>query len=317
MRPLRAAPPYNPPMNFRNPDFSLRQLQYALAIEQEGSFGKAARACGVSQPSLSAQVAKLEEALGVQLFDRQPRSTLPTADGKLLLDRMRGLLGDLKALEQHAQELRDPWGTPLRVGVIPTIAPYLLPRVVPRLATGPHPLRIHWVELQTAACERSLAEHELDAIVIADPSTRAGTESLELGWEDFHLLLPLDHPFQGPATSCDLTRFELLLLEEGHCLRDHTLEVCTLDRVRESPFRATSLPTLTQMVAQGLGCSVLPTSAVRLETSRAPVRTLPLQDGKAGRMLRLIWRAQSPRLEPILGLGEHLRSALQELTEEG
>ncbi len=300
-------------MDYRNPAFTLRQLQYAVAIAEAGSFGAAAERCGVSQPSMSAQVAKLEDTLDVRLFERHPRGVRTTPAGALLLDRMRAVLREATSLRVTAHTVRDPWALPLRVGVIPTVAPYLLPALTTALRERLPRAKIHWLELQTAICEGRLDAGELDAALIADPPTLPSLEAVELGWEPFFALLPASHPQRDPITVDALLREELMLLEEGHCLRDHALAFC--QPARESPFRATSLSTLVQMVAAGLGVSVLPRTAVEVEEARASVRAVPFADPAIGRRLYLLTRrAPRPRsLEPLVAT---LRSTLAALTRQ-
>lgn len=297
-------------MTFRNPDFTLRQLQYAVAVEETGGFGTAADACGVSQPSLSAQVAKLEDVLGIRLFERHARGVHVTAAGAGLLSRMREVLEAAAVLEIAATALEDPYATPLRVGIIPTMAPYLLPGIVARLRASERRPLVHWLELQTAVCEEQLAAGELDAMLIADPPTVGGTEDVVVGWEPFWALLPAGHPLQGEISLEDLVSSDLMLLDDGHCLRDHTLSFCTSAEARESPYRATSLPTLTQMVGAGLGVSVLPEAAVAVEVPRAEVKALPFREKHVGRTLHLAYRSRSPRTGVLKELAGLIREAL-------
>ncbi len=299
--------------HFDNPDFTVRQLQYAVAIAETGGFSTAAEACGVSQPSLSAQVAKLEGVLDVQLFERGARSVRVTAAGAALLARMRHVLDEVSRLDAAARTLRDPYATPLKVGVIPTVAPYLLPTLVEQLRVRrPRPI-VHWLELQTAVCEARLAEGQLDAMIIADPPTDTGVDAVEIGWEPFVVVVPAESDIDGPVGVADLEGLDLLLLEEGHCLRSHTLEVCTMPGATDSPFRATSLPTLVQMVASGLGISVLPVTAREMELTRASVRAVPFDPPTAGRTLQMGWRRQSPHhdvLEELAGVASTALAAI-------
>ncbi len=298
-------------------DFSLRQLQYALAVAEEGGFGKAARACGVSQPSLSAQLARLEEALGLRLFERHARGVQLTRAGREMLPRMRAAVEAADAVEGAARLLGDPGSVTLRVGVIPTIAPYLLPRAVDHLARLPSPPRVHWLERQTAVCEEELAAGAMDAMIIADPPRRPSLDALRLGWEPFWLAVPEDHPLRGPVSVDDVAAHEVLLLEDGHCLRDHTLSLCMVPGAKESPYEATSLPTLVQMVASGLGTSVLPQTAIPVEAGRARVRVLPFDDPGIGRTHYLGWRSRSPEARLVRALAAPLRAALAEALADG
>ena len=285
---------------FRTHPFSLRQLQYVVAIAKTGGFGAAAQACGVSQPSLSAQVAKLEELLGVPLFERTPRSVRLTAEGHALLPTLERLLAESDDLVEHAASLRDPNTATLRIGVIPTVAPYLLPAAVRALEKHLPKLTVHWIEAQTAEVEAQLAARELDAGIIADPPSQPGMVDREIGRDRFLLLISKrDAEPKRRAKPSDLAGQTLLLLDDGHCLRDHTMDVCMREGAIESPYRATSLSTLVQMVGAGLGLTLLPSSALSVESARAPVRAVPFRDPAPGRTLRLIW-PEHTRREPLL-----------------
>ena len=278
---------------FHSPDFSLRQLQYVVAVAETGGFGTGAKRCGVSQPSLSAQIAKLEEALGVRLFDRDARAVDLTPAGRRLLGPFRQALAAAAAVEVAAKTLDDPYAVPVRVALIPTVAPYLLPAVVDILPRDPGPI-VHWLELKTPDAEAALAERRVDAIVIADPPADPRLASRTLGWEGFVAAVPSGAPIPAPVPLDWLRGRDVLLLEDGHCLRDHTMDLCGLPAAQESPYRATSLPTLVQMVSSGLGISVLPQMAVALESGRAKIDVHPFAADTVGRTLRLVWRQNHP-----------------------
>lgn len=290
-----------------NPDFSLRQLQYAVAVHDSGGFGRAAEACGVSQPSLSAQVAKLEDVLGVQLFERAPKGVRTTRAGEALVAHARELLDQAQGLQQLAATLVDPYAMVLRVGVIPTIAPYLLPHVAERLASRSPGPRVHWLELQTDRCEAELLAGELDAIVIADPPSAGTLDDRTLGWEPFYAVVPCDDPAHEALDPRRLGERDLLLLEDGHCLREHALTQCSAE---PAPYRGTSLATVVQMVSAGFGTTVVPQLALQREVQPARVRALPFRGGAVGRTLRLVWRRRTPRGEAIDALGDVLEGAL-------
>jgi len=302
--------------DFRGHDFSLRQLQYAVAVEALGGFGKAAEAAGVSQPSLSAQVGRLEAALGVLLFERHARGFYVTDAGRQLLPLMRAALGAADTVRDAAATASDRYAVTLRIGIIPTVAPYLLPRVVETLHNEHPALRIHWLELQTRACEAALTAGDLDAMVIADIPTATAVHTHPIGWEPFEVLVPQTHVLQGEVDVADVPTSELLLLEDGHCLRDHTMTLCMRPGAQESPYRATSLPTLVQMIASGLGISVVPASAMHVESARARVRAVPFKDEDVGRTVRVCWRNGSvhvPLLEVVASaLAQALEAALAE-----
>jgi LysR family hydrogen peroxide-inducible transcriptional activator len=297
---------------FRDHPFTLRQLQYVVAVAHTGGFGTAAQACGVSQPSLSAQVAKVEDALGVCLFERTPRAVMLTPEARMILPALLRLLAQCDDLVEHAAELRDPDTATLRIGVIPTVAPYLLPAAVRSLGKGLPKLTVHWIEAQTAEVEAALATRELDAGIIADPPSLAAMTDHEIGRDHFLLLVSKDDPEQRRhAKPSDLAGRALLLLDDGHCLRDHAMDVCMREGAIESPYRATSLSTLVQMVGAGLGVTLLPSSALAVESARAPVRAVPFRAPAPGRTLRLVWPEQARRAALLERVAERLAAAFR------
>jgi LysR family hydrogen peroxide-inducible transcriptional activator len=297
---------------FRDHPFTLRQLQYVVAVAHTGGFGSAAQACGVSQPSLSAQVAKVEDALGVPLFERTPRAIRLTPEGQALLPELLRLLAQCDDLVEHAGELRDPDTATLRIGVIPTVAPYLLPAAVRSLGKGLPKLTVHWIEAQTAEVEAALAARELDAGIIADPPSLAGMVEREIGRDRFLLLVSDQDPkLERRAKPSDLAGRALLLLADGHCLRDHAMDVCMREGAIESPYRATSLSTLVQMVGAGLGVTLLPSSALAVESARAPVRAVPFREPAPGRTLRLVWPEHARRAPLLERVAERLAAAFR------
>ena len=299
---------------FQSPDFSLRQLQYAVAIAEAGSFGGAATLCGVSQPSLSAQVAKLESVLGARLFQRNARGVRLSPAGERLLPVFRDALNAGAAVEVAAATLQDPYAIPVRIAVIPTVAPYLLPTVTRHLTAHPGPT-VHWLELQTATAEEALAAGKVDAILIADPPTAPGLHVEDIGWEPFVVAVPASLPAPAAVPMPWLHSQEVLLLDEGHCLRDQTLSLCMLPETQQSPFRATSLGTLVQMIASGFGSSVLPAMAVEVEKGRADIQIRPFRSPGIGRQLRLISPPGHPMSQALGELADRLRHAMQAVEE--
>ncbi len=285
--------------------YSLRQLQYALAVAEEGAFGKAAERCHVAQPSLSAQVAKLEHLWGVSLFQRGPDGARLTREGEALLPRIRKLVEDAALLQRRALDAANPDQVRLRIGVIPTVAPYLLARAVRVLRQQVPELVAHWIEAQTAEVEAMLERGDIDAGIIADPPRQPRLESAVIGKDGFLLLVPDREDRRAPASLAELRADEVLLLGEGHCLRDHALSLCVQHGADTSPFWATSLPTLVQMVGEGLGVTLLPRIAQEMELARARVRALPLIE-PAARTLRLVWPAGAGP-EPLM---QRIRTAL-------
>ncbi|MBM4442110.1 MAG: LysR family transcriptional regulator, partial [Candidatus Rokubacteria bacterium] len=257
---------------------SLRQLQYAVAVADTLSFRAAAERCHVAQPSLSAQLAQLEEALGVRLFERDRRRVLPTAAGRELIERARRVLREASDLVEAAAHAGDPLAGRLTIGVIPTISPYLLPVAAPALRKAFPKLGVAWREEKTADLVRGIRDGSLDAALLALDAEIGDVERETIARDPFVLAVPARHALgatSAPARLADLREAPVLLLDDGHCFRDQALAVCTNARVREGEFRATSLSTLTQMVAGGAGVTLLPQLAVPTETARAAVRVRP------------------------------------------
>ncbi len=280
--------------------FTTRQLQYAVAVAEARSFRRAAALCGVSQPSLSAQLAQLEAALGVRLFERDRRRVLATQAGEEVVARARRLLVETDDLADAARRLADPRAVTLRLGVIPTISPYLLPRIVPALREAE--LVVRWTEDKTPALVQAVEAGALDGALLALEADLGDLEREPLARDPFVLAAPPGHPLgrrKAAAELGELRGADVLLLDDGHCLRDQALAVCAHARTHELDFRATSLPTLAQMVAAGAGVTLLPRLAVAAETRHAALAIRPLADARAFRTLGLCWRRTSP-LGPAL-----------------
>ena len=290
-------------MSFAPHPASLRQLQYAVAVADARSFRRAAEQCGVSQPSLSAQLAQLEGALGVRLFERDRRRVLLTPAGEDLVARARRVLVDADDLVDAARRLSDPLSGSISIGVIPTVSPYLLPSAAPAIHRAHPRLTLRWREDKTENLARDLHAGQLDAALLALEADLGGTLMREVIVRDpFVLATPRAHPLAQrtrPAKLRDLRGAHLLLLDDGHCLRDQALAVCAGARTEELAFRATSLPTLAQMVSAGAGITLLPRMAVATESRRADIAVRPLADAHAFRTIALVWRPTSP-LAPTL-----------------
>jgi LysR family transcriptional regulator, hydrogen peroxide-inducible genes activator len=297
--------------------FTLRQLQYAVAIADELSFRRAAERCHVSQPSLSAQIAQVEKALGVPIFERSRRKVLVTTPGREILERAKQLLVDADDLVEASKRASDPLAGTLRVGVIPTIAPYLLPAVAPALRTKFKRLTLAWREDKTDVLIEALDSGALDAALVALEAELGDVEREVIAQDPFVLALPADHPLArkaAPAEASELRSAEVLLLDDGHCFRDQALEVCTAARAKEGEFRATSLATLVQMVAGGAGITLLPAVAVNIEASRAALRIRPMASPKAHRTIALVWRKRSPLATALRAVATVLRAAFPKPT---
>ncbi len=292
--------------------FSLRQLQYVVAVAEELSFRRAAIRCRVSQPSLSAQLAQLEGVLGVRLFERDRRRVLVTAAGKDIVERARRLLVDADALLDAGKRASDPFVGTLRVGVIPTIAPYALPSVAPRLRERFPELTLAWREDKTEVLAAALQAGELDAALVALEAEIGDVDREVIADDPFVLAARHGDPLARKATpiqTSELRGAQVLLLDDGHCFRDQALDVCTMAHAREGEFRATSLATLVQMVAGGSGVTLLPELAVATEAARAGLTVRPMASPKAHRTIALVWRRRSPLADALHQIGAVMREA--------
>ncbi|MDE2220095.1 MAG: LysR family transcriptional regulator [Gammaproteobacteria bacterium] len=284
-------------------DLKLKDLRYLAALAATRHFGQAAAACFVSQPTLSAQLRKLEQYLGVQLVERHPRRVLLTEAGAAIAERARQIITTSDEIVRLARDWRDPLAGSLRVALLPTIGPYLLPRLLPTLRKALPRLELLLFEYQTTPMLARLHSGELDLGIIALPAPEPGFESLALYDEPFLLAVPERHRLAGrrQAQLSDLEDEALLLLEDGHCLRDQALAVCARSRVHEKQdFRATSLETLRQMVAAGAGVTLLPALACRgAYSGAAGMRVLNLVKPVPLRHIGAVWRPSSTRTAAI------------------
>jgi len=292
--------------------FSLRQLQYAVAVAEARGFRAAAERCHVSQPSLSAQIAQLETVLGARLFERDRRHVLVTTAGEALLEYARRVLAEADALVAASERAGDPLAGTLRIGVIPTVSAYLLPDVVPALRRRFPRLVVLWDEEKTGVLLQAVREGRLEAALLA---LVPGMDDLdrELVAEDtFVLAGPPEHPLVRPSRPAKLSELEgerLLLLEDGHCLRDQALAICSAGGAQEAGFRATSLPTLIQMVAGGAGLTLLPSLSLDVERRRGELSLRRFEAPAPSRTLVLAWRRQCPRGAALRKVAEALRGA--------
>jgi LysR family hydrogen peroxide-inducible transcriptional activator len=301
-------------MSYRAHPFSLRQLQYALALSTTLSFRKAAELCHVSQPSLSAQIAQLETVLGVQLFERDRRRVLVTPAGRAVVERARQLLRDADDL-QLAASAADPLAGTLTIGVIPTISPYLLPVAAPALRAAHPALTTRWREDKTEVLVAGLDRGDVDLAILAEEADIGDVEFEVLAADPFLLATPPADPLgcaSTPAALADLGDAPVLLLDDGHCFRDQALSVCAAADAQELEFRATSLSTLAQMVGAGLGVTLLPQLAVATEAQRAELAVRPFEQPTPARTIVLAWRRGSPLAEAYGELAATLRAAWPE-----
>ncbi|HEX5648487.1 MAG TPA: LysR substrate-binding domain-containing protein [Steroidobacteraceae bacterium] len=295
---------------------NLRDLRYLVALADERHFRKAAERCFVSQPTLSAQVRKLEEYLGVPLVERQPKRVALTPTGEKIVRRARLLLQEADAIVELARNDRDPLAGPLKLALIPTVGPYLLPHVAGRLRKELPRLKLMLYEYQTEPLLEKLRAGELDLGVVALPTALDGLESAELYEEPFTLAVPASHPLADHERIRidDLRGETLLLLEDGHCLRDQALEVCSRIRVNEAQdYRATSLETLRQMVAAGHGITLLPELAAETPVGTARgLRIKPFSRPAPSRTIGAVWRKSTTRAPAIEAIVAAVRGAMRQ-----
>ena len=280
---------------------NLRDLRYLVAVAEHKHFGRAAEACFVSQPTLSTQLKKLEETLDVTLIERTNRQVMLTPVGARIVAQAHRVLREVKELERIAAQHRDPFGGEFRLGIIPTVAPYLLPRILTPMQQAFPMLKVQLTEAQTHSVTALLKAGELDAMILALPLDEDSFECRPLYQEAFLFAAGKQHPkaTQKSVTLDDLDNEEVLLLEDGHCLRDQALDVCNAHNARENTsFRATSIETLRQMVAANVGITLMPELAITGKSG--PIRYLPFSEDAPSRTIGLCWRRSSPRGE-LLG----------------
>jgi LysR family hydrogen peroxide-inducible transcriptional activator len=296
------------------PQPTVAQLRALVAVADHRHFGKAATELRVTQPTLSAAVAALERTLGVQLVERTTRSVLLTTVGEEVVRRARGVLGAVDDIAELAVGAREPLSGDIRLGIIPTVAPYLLPRLLPHLRERYPGARPRLREAQTATLLTELRSGALDLALLALPADEPGVRELPLYDEDFVLVTPDDHPLAGGAglPLAALASQDLLLLEDGHCFRAQALEVCREAGGRErSSLRAASLSTIVQMVAGGLGLTLLPASAVDVEVGRGRgLAVAAFRRPAPRRRIGFAYRATSARAGEWDLLAAAVRSAL-------
>jgi LysR family hydrogen peroxide-inducible transcriptional activator len=295
--------------------YSLRQLQYAQAVAQELSFRKAAERCRVSQPALSSQLAELEAALGVRLFERDKKRVLVTAAGRELLGRAARVLLEADALLEAARRAADPLAGLLRLGVIPTVSPYLLPPLAPKLRQKLPRLAIAWREEKTESVLALLDRGELDAGIVALESELGDLECELIAKDVFVLATAADDPLAkgGGVGALELRDQSVLLLDDGHCFREQALAYCNKAKAHELEFRATSLSTLVQMVAGGAGVTLLPSLAVPTETRRAKLSIRQFTT-PPGRTLALVYRSSCAVIPALQRVAELAREAYGKAT---
>ena len=293
---------------------NLRDLEYLVAVAEERHFHRAAERCFVSQPTLSGQLKKLEQELGILLIERSNRQVAMTEAGLAIVEHARRALAETAAIKDAAKNYQDPMTGDIRVGIIPTIAPYLLPIIMPHLHNHFKNLKLWLYEYQTHVCLEKLQKAELDFLILALPIEKHNFTELNLFREPFRLALNREQLLakKKQINLGDIAKHKLLLLEEGHCLRGHILDVCLVAGVQEqTDFQATSLETLRHMVGEGMGMTLMPELAVPKKMSKADdIRYIEFSDPKPNRQIGMLYRKNSYREETFNNISELIKSVL-------
>ncbi|OFT86084.1 hydrogen peroxide-inducible genes activator [Corynebacterium sp. HMSC29G08] len=298
---------------------TLSQLRSFVTVAEQKHFGSAAAKLGISQPSLSQGLAALEEGLGVQLIERSTRKVIVTATGEALLPDAKAAIHAAEALVVRARGAADPFAGPLTLGIIPTIAPYLLPHLLPLIADEFPQTELQVVEEKTERLLAKLRDGLIDVALIALPTDTPGLEALPLYSEPFAAVMPKDHPLAGKRDLAldDLGQLELLLLDDGHCLRDQVIDLCKTAGVANTAHahavaRASSLTTVVQMVVAGMGATLLPASALAAECHRPNLSVAQFaQDSGADREVGVVFRTASIRKDHFAELGSIIKRAYE------
>jgi LysR family hydrogen peroxide-inducible transcriptional activator len=297
-------------------NFTLKQLRYFEALAGQQHFGRAAAVCAISQPALSVQIKELEEQLGALLFERTARQVRLTRFGEDFAPRVRDILRSVDELGDFARASRSALVGRFRIGVIPTIAPYLLPTLIGNLAETHPGLDLHVRETLTSKLVEELAQGHLDTAIVALPISESAFTEVSLFEENFVLVRPEAQAADPKPAAAKLLDMRLLLLEEGHCFRDQALAFCKTPAARSrSGLDGSSLSTLVQMVGAGIGVTMIPEMAVGVETQSARVACTNFQGPQPGRTIGMIWRKSTPLAaelseiaEVVKASGKHLRA---------
>lgn len=300
-------------------EFTFKQLEYAVALAERLHFGRAAEACFITQPALSEQIQLLEESLGARLFDRTRRSVRLTPSGEVFLEHARRVIDAARDLNDAMRGASKPFAAPLHLGVIPTIAPYLLPKILKRVRRAIPELSLFLREDQTHVLLERLKTGQLDMALLSFTFDVSPYEARALYREDFLFVAPDGHPVfkKNRLKESDLSDEAILLLEEGHCLSAQALDVCRMAGAQaNTEFRASSLFTLTQMVANGIGVTLLPRLAADVDVKRSSgLRAAPFDEPAPSRIVGLVWRKSAARREEYEHLTRVIRKSLPDSVE--
>ncbi len=289
---------------------TIKQFRYFEALAKQGHFGRAADTCAISQPALSMQIKELEETLGSELFERSSKQVRLTAFGESFALRVRGILRSVDELSEFARAAQDSFLSTLRIGVIPTIAPYLLPKIIGNLTYAHPALDIQIRETQTDKLIQELDEGRIDTAILALPISEPSLAEIPLFEEEFVLVrnqADEDKPVPDAET---LREMRLLLLEEGHCFRDQALSFCNVrSGLPKEGLEGSSLSTLVQMVGAGIGITLIPEMAVNVETKSAEVSIARFKSPKPKRSIGMIWRKTSPMIDQLIEISKIVKNS--------
>ncbi|MDO6730236.1 LysR substrate-binding domain-containing protein [Marinovum sp. 2_MG-2023] len=289
-------------------NITLRQLRYFESLARHGHFGRAAAACSVSQPALSVQIKELETTLGAVLFERGTRQARLTGFGETFAERTRAILRSVDELGDLARAARGRLVGRLRIGIIPTIAPYLLPRLIGALSLGYPGIDLQVRESRTETLIHELGEGRLDAAILALPISEHWLTEVALFTEDFVLVRPSADADRPVPDRDQLREMRLLLLEEGHCFRDQALSFCNIrSALSRDGLDSSSLSTLVQMVAAGIGVTLIPEMAVPVETRSADVAVAQFAAPRPSRTIGMVWRKSSPLAQELADVADVVR----------
>jgi LysR family hydrogen peroxide-inducible transcriptional activator len=298
-------------------NLTFKQLRYFEALARHGHFGRAADACAISQPALSMQIKELEGELGAALFERGARQVRLTGFGEAFALRVRDILRSVDELQDLARVSQDGLVGRLRIGVIPTVAPYLLPAIIGNLTRTYAGLDLHVRETVTGKLIGELAEGRIDAAIVALPVSEPSLSEVALFAEDFVLVRPGEDEGKPVPNGETLSKMRLLLLEEGHCFRDQALSFCNRhSALPRELLDGSSLSTLVQMVSAGIGVTLIPEMAVAVETRSAQVSVARFENPKPSRTIGMIWRKTSPLASQLLQISEVVRRSAAALRKQ-
>lgn len=289
---------------------NIRDLKYLVALAEYEHFGKAAEACFVSQPALSMQIKKLEETLGVTLLERTNKSVLLTDSGAIIAKRARHILSEVEEIREIAKSAHDPFSGELKIGIFPTLAPYLLPIIIPKLSKKFPNISFYLIEEKTNSLIEQLKLGKLHAAFLASPVSESGLKSTPLFEEEFLLAVATSNPLSHHKSvkQQDLQHKNLLLLDEGHCMRDQALALCHRMKAAETQnFRATSLETLRNMVTANVGITLMPKLACHKNDG---VCYIPFSNPKPSRSIELFWRTTSAKKIVLQAIGKEIQTIL-------